>query len=344
MTSRDLEQLLVDQGGAADCHAVRAQPRQRQLHLVCLRDLLLAQDLGQVLGERRHLDGEEAAEDDSPCVQQVDGGSDAPSQPVHPPADGSPGRRVVSRGVLEHFIHRRCRAAGVVVIAEERSLAGDGLEAAHATAPAPRPGGVEADVPDLARPAAGAAIQAAVRDQAAADADVEHQVEQVGAVRGFPEVQLGQRGGVRVVVQANGDAQCLLEHALEVDVAPSQLRQPEHHPVLVEHARYGHPETLDRSGGIAGLAYRPLRQAGEPGDHRVDVRIALDGLAEPHEFPCVKAQRHHGDMVIAQLGTEERGASRVEAKPRAGPAAAGMNNRAAVLGDEPSFEEGSRQL
>jgi hypothetical protein len=94
----------------------------------------------------------------------------------------------------------------------------------------------------------------------------------------------------------------------------------------------------------AGLAYRPPHQAGQPGDHRVDVRIAFDRLAQAHEFTSVEAQRHHGDVVIAQLDAEERGAGRVEAEPRAGTAATGVNHRAAILDDESPLDEGSRQL
>src|SRR5690606_33412375 len=128
--------------------------------------------------------------------------------PVHGLEDRVPGDlAVLGADPGDHAL--RVVGGGVAAHPRERRAGGVGLEAAVVATAAAWAVRVEDDVAELGTHAGGPAVDAAVHDEAAADAGADGHQHHV-RVR-LPEAGLGERGDVRVVVDGDGEVGDLLQ-------------------------------------------------------------------------------------------------------------------------------------
>ena len=113
------------------------------------------------------------------------------------------------------------------------SWPGEGLEAAVGAALAGRPGRVDGDVAELRTEAMRAAEQLAVDEDAAADAYLAKHADKILELARDSLPVLGERGEVRLVVGAHGQARQPRRHLVgHADVRPAEVRRPEQRPGL----------------------------------------------------------------------------------------------------------------
>ena len=151
------------------------------------------------------------------------------------------------------------------------------LQAAGLSAMAPRAAICHAHVAELGRDAAGAAQQAAVYDRRAAAAIAELQ-EQDQVVRQFwMAVDLAERRGIGVVLDADGNANDFPRQRQEVYVAPSEDRQVQHEAVAAHEAGHGDADGANTSTiSPVGLALLEKRRDGRGCIFRARRRVKLD--------------------------------------------------------------------
>ena len=119
--------------------------------------------------------------------------------------------RVPVAGQLDHPLHRQIRSVAGLEQRQDVAGGGEGLQAAAVAAAADRAGFVQRDVPDLARRAAGAAVDLTVDHQAGADAAGHLDVRQVLHPPPAAPDQLAEGAEVGVVVHVHGHAEALRE-------------------------------------------------------------------------------------------------------------------------------------
>ena len=145
-------------------------------------------------------------------------------------------------------------------------LTGEGLEAAVGAALARRPGRVDRDVAELRAEAMGAAEQLTVDEDAATDADLTEHADKVFELACHSLPVLGERGEVRLVVGADGQARQPCRHLFgDADVRPPEIRRPEQCPGL----------RLDEA----------RERDGDPGRHQVALCDRVERL------PAIRASR-----------------------------------------------------
>ena len=153
--------------------------------------------------------------------------------------------------------------------------------------------------------------------------------------------KLGQRGQVRLVLDADGAAsgprtQLLTHHRDDIDVGPpAQVRRPAQNPSLIDETGQRHSDAGDREatahGDRSGHVRGPLDR-----DLRCDVTVVG---ADDFDLAHVAAQIHDagGDVVDVDLDAQTGRPIRVERQRAAGPST-GTAARLA-LDDEPGGDQ-----
>jgi hypothetical protein len=160
-------------------------------------------------------------------------------------------------------------------------------------------------VPELAGHGASAVYQLPVQQQPHANAFRDRHGDDVADVlRMMSEPELGERAGVRRVLDAHRDVHGRLEFLLEVELSPSEVRR-EHEPALGVHA--------PRQADAHALAADPrVRAAHDRGSAR-QLAHELVGIARRRQRclgpePGVDARQSDGRRIGPQLHAEDAGA------------------------------------
>ncbi len=152
--------------------------------------------------------------------------------------------------------------------ASESDAAGDGFEAAARAAAAGGTGGVQHDVADFAGQSLGAAVEAAIDDDAAANARAEGGVQEMARSFPDPETMLAKGGGGGVVLDGDGNAQTFGEGGGKGEVAEGGDVRRDHDPPAFGVDEAGHGE-----GGAHGRLGALIAHAREEGGDALEGRL-----------------------------------------------------------------------
>ncbi len=166
--------------------------------------------------------------------------------------------------------------AAVTRVAEQGKLADLGLPAATRAAAAHPALGVDRDVPDLSAEAGQPGQGLPTDDDAATDAHLGREVDEVVASLPCPAQVLGHGTQVRLIADRHRQvhAKRLDEHPVEREVGPAEVRRQQDEPVGAPddgHRRYPDP---DHAVGVAGDRPDTMDQIDEVLDGRLGRRVA----------------------------------------------------------------------
>ena len=205
---------------------------------------------------------EPAADDHHLGLEDVDEARDAGAQVAADPGRaprrlGSPrparGARARARSTPSPYSDRATRSAA--------GPGGEGLEVPVPAAAAGRAARLDHDVAELGSAAGGAAVRAAVQDQAAADPGAEREHHDVPRPACGARPPLGDRRGVAVVVERDRQAVPLAHPVAQVDALERDVHGLERAArALVDPRRDPEAERL-RHRALRGAAPRPSRRA-----------------------------------------------------------------------------------
>ena len=151
--------------------------------------------------------GQLAADEDALGGEQVARAGDGAAEGAAGVGDDAPAADVARLRLSDDLAQGQAVAVAAAQRLEDGLGAGEGLQAAAVAAAADRAAVVDRHVADLAGGAARAVVEAAVEDEAGADAGGDLDVDEVRAVAAGAPHDLRQRAEVGVVLDAHGQAE-----------------------------------------------------------------------------------------------------------------------------------------